>query len=139
MTFKALALVPMLALAAACGSNTATPATVVVAPNEPASTLTLRWSLDGSTDPASCNQSGVDVIDISIVSPDTGGEIQAFQQQCAAFSTSITLEPGTYGARARLVDSQGIARTTDVSVPPFTLVGGDELVQTVDFPADSFH
>lgn len=141
MNAKALLVVALSSLAlgiAGCSTESDGPSTVVVEPNEPLATLTLRWTIDGTTDPATCHQSGSDVIDISILDPSSNGEIQAFQQTCETFETSITLAPGAYKARARLVASDGTARTTDVPVREFVLNGNDELVQDVDFPADSF-
>lgn len=120
-----------------CGSGSAEVSTVVV-PTEPLSTLTLRWSVAGSFDPNACVLAFADRIDISIVEPGTGGELAAYQQSCETFATSITLSPGTYAALARLVDTAGQARTTDVVVPTFTVFGNDELIQDIDFPAESF-
>lgn len=138
MNAKAFLVVALALGAAACSSGDDGPSTVVVDPNEPLSTLTLRWTIDGATDPAACHQSRADVIDISILDPTSNGEIQAFQQTCETFETSITLAPGAYKARARLVDNGGHVRTTDVPIREFVLNGNDELVQDVDFPPDSF-
>jgi hypothetical protein len=128
--------VALAALGLACG-GTSEPVEVVV-PAEPLATLTLRWSLAGSTDPATCAESVADRIDISVIDPGTGGEIAGFQQTCEAFHTSITLVPGAYAARARLVDAADHARTTDVTVPTFTVQSNEVLVQDIDFPRDSF-
>lgn len=127
-----------LAAAACGGSGSTTETTTVVAPTEPDATLTVRWSLAGSLDPNSCPQSSAYLIDISIMDPVTGDELEAFQAACETFATSITLAPGTYDARARLLDPARDARTTDVRIPTFTLNSNEELVQDVDFPADSF-
>lgn len=123
---------------AACSMGTDEPSTVVVSSNEPLSTVTLRWSVKGSDEPSSCAAAAVDRIDISITSPDTDGELEAFQQRCEAFATSLTLASSSYAARARLIDAEGKALTKDVAVPSFTLSPGDDLVQIVDFPAASF-
>ena len=112
--------------------------TVVVQPNAPLqSTLTVDWTIDGATDPASCTQSGSDVIEISVEDPN-GNEVGAFQQSCSTFATSITLQAGSYSAYAVLLDTGNNPRTTHVQIAPVTLHGNDELHIPVDFPANSF-
>jgi hypothetical protein len=109
----------------------------VIEPTNPASTLTVRWTIAGKTDPAQCQQSVSPTFQVRVI--DTSGrEIGAWQQTCTAFATSITLNPGTYTARALLLDEAQRPRTTEVSIERFTLVGGDELITDVDFPSDSF-
>jgi hypothetical protein len=133
---KPLRAVALAALAVAC-SNRASEPVEVITPSEPLATLTLRWTLAGSTDPAACTQAAADKIDISVLDP-AGAEIAGFQQTCAFFRTSITLVPGPYAARARLVDAADQARTTDVTIPTFTVQSNEVLVQDIDFPHDSF-
>lgn len=111
---------------------------VVVQPNEPlAGTLTVDWTLEGSTDPSACALSGTDVIEVSVQDP-AGNELAAYQQACASFATSITLGAGDYRATAVLLDQNNVPRTTRIAVAPFPLRGNDELHVPVDFPADSF-
>jgi len=124
--------------ATACGGSGTTETTTVVAPTEPDATLTVRWSIGGSLDPNVCPQSAAYSIDISIIDPVTGDELEGYEAPCETFATSVTLAPGTYDARARLLDGNRQARTTDVRIPTFTLFSNQELVQDVDFPPDSF-
>ena len=109
------------------------PATVVGANG----TLAVDWTIDGRTDPNRCVQAVVDSIEITVYSSN-GATVGTFEQSCTAFATSIALAPGSYTAGAALIDSAGSARTTTVTIPPFTLYGNDTIDSPVDFPASSF-
>jgi hypothetical protein len=113
------------------------PTTVIESTNPTVSTLTVRWTIAGLTDPNECVKSVASNIEISV--RDVNGlEVGAFQQTCTAFAASITLNPGAYNATAVLLDGAGQRRTTEVQLAPFTLRGNDELNAQVDFPSDSF-
>ena len=124
------------ALAACSGSATVDTGTAV-APTEPPSTLVVQWSLDEGADPNQCIATSSAAIEITVLDPN-GQEVGTFQQDCRAFSTSITLPAGPYSATAMLLDGGNQPRTTAVDIAPFTLNGNDQLVVTVDFPASSF-
>jgi hypothetical protein len=64
--------------------------------------------------------------------------VGTFAQDCGAFATSITLDPGDYTATAVLLDSASQPRTTAVNVRPFSILGRDQLNIPIDFPANSF-
>jgi hypothetical protein len=100
-------------------------------------TLTVEWTIGGSTDADQCFQGSASDIDI-IVTTGTGDFYGEYLQDCVAFATSIHLPAGTYDANAALVDSSGTARTTSVDTGPFNVHGGDEVSVPVDFPASSF-
>lgn len=136
----AAALVALPVLSGGCfftteGSSTSTD----VSPTEPAASATLivKWTIAGLTDPNECTKSQSKNIEISVLDPD-GSEVGAYQQTCTAFSTRISLRPGTYSATATLVDAEGRARTTSVSIASFTLRGSDSLTVPIDFPSNSF-
>jgi hypothetical protein len=114
--------------------------TVVVDPTQPAAqdgTLVVTWTIAGLSDPNECIKSQAETIEISIIGS-SGSEVAAFQQTCSVFRTSIALAPGSYSAYAVLLDRNGSTRTTDASIAPFSLRGGESLVVPVDFPSDSF-
>jgi hypothetical protein len=106
---------------------------------EPApSQLTIRWTIDEVADPNVCSMGSTSDIDIVVTSM-SGEPSGEFQARCEAFSTTIsTLPAGDYQATARLIDSGGTVRTTPVSMAPFTLISGSNLVLDIDFPAASF-
>jgi hypothetical protein len=106
-------------------------------PREANSTLVVKWTIAGLTDPNECIKAQAKKIEISIADR-SGTELGAYEQDCTAFSTSITLRPGTYSAYAALVDDAGKARTTDVTIRPFTLRANDSLTTPIDFPSNSF-
>lgn len=101
-------------------------------------TLVVDWTIDGLKDPAQCNQGDVGSIDIAVLTPD-GSQLAEYEQDCAAFATSIDLVAGDYAVDAVLLDPSGQDRTTTVRLRPFTIYGGDQLVIPVDFPASSFY
>ena len=100
-------------------------------------TLTVDWTIDGRTDPNRCVQAVVDSIEITVYST-SGASVGTFRQACSSFATSITLSSGSYTASAVLIDSADSARTTTVTIPPFSLYGSDTVDSPVDFPASSF-
>jgi hypothetical protein len=99
--------------------------------------LVVDWTIDGTKDPAQCAQGDVDVVDIILLTPG-GAPLGEYQQDCAAFATSIRLDEGDYAADVVLLDPSGAERTTRISVRPFSIYGGDQLDIPVDFPASSF-
>jgi hypothetical protein len=100
-------------------------------------TLTIDWSINGSTDPNQCNQSSAVSIEITVfASADDSGS--TFADACNAFITSIPLARGDYAASAVLVDVNDNPRTTVLDIDPFRILGEDELDIPIDFPANSF-
>lgn len=112
------------------------PSTVIVG-TQPASTLVVDWTIQLRTDPADCTLAAAASIQIHVVAT-SGVDAGTYEQACTAFSTSITLAPGTYSATARLLDGAGQPRTTAVNLAPFSILQNDELHTPIDFPADSF-
>ena len=131
-----LALILLTAGAAGCTVTTESPppAQVVVADG----TLTVDWTIDEAKDSNLCAQSSTDTIEVRVTDA-AGGSAGTYEQSCDAFATSISLPPGDYSATAVLLDGGGAVRTTTVSMSPFSIHGGDELVVPIDFPASSFH
>lgn len=139
MSVALAATLPLLgATATGCTVSTDATPTTVVAATDPIGVLVVDWTIELTRDPADCQIAGVASIQIQIVTT-TGLDAGFFEQACTAFSTSITLTPGTYSATAVLVDSAGTPRTTSVDIAPFTLFGNDEFRTPIDFPVTSFY
>jgi hypothetical protein len=133
-----LCAVPLLAaMATGCTATVEPTPTAVVVPTESTGTLIVDWTIQLRTDPGDCNLSGATAIQIDVVTT-SGLTAGTFQQACSAFSTSIGLNPGSYQATAFLLDPGGNARTTAVTLAPFTILGGDVVSIPIDFPANSF-
>jgi hypothetical protein len=134
-----VAAVAAVGLLAGCTATvTPTPApTGVVVPTESTGTLVVDWTIKAGTDPGDCQLAGAVSIRIHVVTTDVV-DAGTYEQACGAFSTSITLAPGTYEASALLIDGAGQGRTTQVPIQAFTIVGADVLHIPIDFPADSF-
>jgi hypothetical protein len=100
--------------------------------------LVVDWTLDGVADADECAHGDATWLVASVFTR-SGRRIGDFHDDCAAFSTSIELDPGAYYAEAVLEDANGNARTTPVSLGEFRLLGKDTLAVSVDFPARSFY
>jgi hypothetical protein len=131
MKAPALALLCALGAAGCIVHDEAAPA----GPGEGA--LVVDWTIDGSKSGDACNANGVTSIQVTVF--DTGGgTMGTFEQTCSAFSTSISLEPGTYTANAVLLDGSGRARTTTIAIHTFSIIDGTDLDTPIDFPSSSF-
>jgi hypothetical protein len=134
---------PLALVLAGCSVETGPappPPAVTIEPTLPPvtnGTLVVHWTIDGRVDPNACVQTVTTTIEISVFDP-AGNEVGAFQQQCEAFSTSITLVAGSYNGSATLLDANGVSRTTTVFIDPFNLAANETFDLTVDFPASSF-
>lgn len=135
-----------LGLALAALATTSTACTASVSPNPaPApvvvvattGTLTVDWTINETKDPNQCSQGAASAIQITVTDSNQQ-PAGTFEQSCTAFATSITLDPGSYQAEARLIDAVGTPRTTTVVINPFTILGNDELSTPIDFSASSF-
>jgi len=118
-----------------CSVESDQPETVVV---RGSSTLTVTWTVDGTSDPAMCTIEGADTIDVVVESP-SGALVSEVLDDCQAAITHVSLPPGDYLADAALLDAAGHELTTRVDLGPLTLYGGDELVVDADFPPNSFY
>jgi hypothetical protein len=114
--------------------------TVVYEPTYPPVTpgkLTVRWTIDGKTDPNECVKAVATDFELS-VTDSSGREIGAWRQPCRYFSLTVTLNPGTNAGSAILLDGAAHPRTTRVAIDAFVIRGNDTLDVPVDFPANSF-
>lgn len=136
-TLRALSLAVALGTAAAvtgCGGGGE--AVITTVPDR-AGSVTLRWSVDGSFDPAACDaffvaNARIDLYDVN------GRPITTTFVDCRVFSAQLDLAPGRYSARIEMTDSNNEARSTSVPIAPFTIVAGTNLNIDSDFPRDSF-
>ena len=114
-------------------SNDPAPATVGTSDGS----LTLDWTINGSTDPNQCNQSVATDLDLFVTTPG-GSTVGEFIQRCSDGMATIALAPGDYAADAALVDVAGTERTTRINIDPFAIHSSTDLSISVDFPANSF-
>ena len=133
---------PFAALAAVVALGTTTSACIVETHDHgPAyarypGVAVFDWTLDLSKNPASCSQSAAVAIEITIYAS-SGAALGSYQQDCASFSTSITLDPGTYTASALLIDAANQARTTTLNIDPFTTTATTRC-PSARLPADGY-
>lgn len=127
------------ASAALAGQALGCTATVSASPPPPLGSAVMHWSVEETSDPGACDAHGATTFHVSLYNG-TGGFAGEWVQDCAAFATTVYgLDPDDYTGHAELTDSGGQARTTSVSLKPFTVVGDSSTTVTIDFPADSFY
>lgn len=121
-----------------CGLALGCSASVTAPPAPPLGSAVMRWSVEESVDPDACNAHGATTFHVSLYNG-VGAFAGEWVQDCTTFATTIYgLDPDDYTGHAELTDSSGQARTTSVSLEPFTVVGDSSTTVTIDFPADSF-
>jgi hypothetical protein len=129
------------ALAVGCSVQTDPAPAAVIVPTTPSPTtgsVTFEWTINGTMDPNQCVLANAESIAIDIDLPDAPAGAGSYRQTCALFATSIALGPGTYSARALLVDAAGASRTTILQVDPFTVLANGDIRIPIDFPSASF-
>ena len=100
--------------------------------------MVVSWRCSNATAPSLCTATGSAYLEVTIDAPaSVGGGV--FQQACATFATSVDLDPGTYNARARLVDGSGNGRTTTVELGPVRIQDGYATPVSIDFPPNAFY
>jgi hypothetical protein len=105
-------------------------------PPAPIGTLTLEWTVAGTTDPAACDSFEVDGFDL-IIYDDRGVQVTEVTAPCDAFNVSVDLEEGTYSVDATLTD-RGLVGSVTESLDNLDVIGGTELTASVDFPPVAF-
>ena len=103
---------------------------------DPVGTLTVRWTIDGLTDPLDCADLGVDRLELRLY--DGGALVDEFEPYCEDFEVSVDLFDGIYDGDATLVDSFDRSATLTEPLDAIDIIAGTELVIDVDFPIDSF-
>ena len=120
-----------------CTVTTAPVPTPVILATEATGALVLSWTIARRDDRDVCDAAAATAVRIHLVTR-AGTDAGTYGQDCAAFSTSIRLEPETYAGTAVLVDALGHARTSTMTLQPFTILGGDFVTTTVDFAIETF-
>jgi hypothetical protein len=101
-------------------------------------TVTMRWSVDGSFDPAACDAFAA--FDARLDIYDEGGQPIVTQfNDCRSFAATVSLYPGRYSARLQMVDSQKQPRSTSIPISSFTVIADTDLTIDTDFPRSSFY
>lgn len=104
---------------------------------EAAGTLFVSWTIARRDDRGVCDEGSATAVRIRLVTT-AGADAGTYGQDCAAFSTSIRLDPESYAGTAVLVDALGRARTSTMTLQPFTIIGGDLITMPVDFAIETF-
>ena len=106
------------------------------APAPAEGTLTLAFSVEGSTHPSSCTDAGATAIEL-VVYDVAGREFTTEYGDCTDFDISVTLPNGTYSADATLLDARGYPASTTLPLDDLHIIGGTDLQVTADFPPSS--
>ena len=99
-------------------------------------TLSVDFTIAGSTDPALCSSYGVTDAELVVYASD-GDVIAETYAPCADFTVGVSTYPGLYSADVTLVDDLNRARSITKPLESIRVVSDTELVIDVDFPPDS--
>jgi hypothetical protein len=97
-----------------------------------AGTLTVRWLLAGTTDPAECNAEGVDALELEVYDA-SGQQVATANEPCESFSLTLSLAEGPYSADATLVDAASNPRSSTKRLDGIDVVAGTDLAIDVAF------
>ncbi len=109
---------------------------------EPASTattgsLTVDWTVAGSSDPSACASSQATAVEVTVLNA-ANQPVGRFQESCSAFATNIVLQQGIYSGDARLLDATGTPLTRAMAIDTFTMHVKSQFTVPIDFPASAF-
>jgi hypothetical protein len=120
-----------------CTVTTAPIPTPTILATEATGTLIVSWTIARRADRGVCDAGSATAVRIHLETT-AGADAGTYGQDCAAFSTSIRLDPESYAGTAVLVDALGSARTSTMSLQPFTVIGGDVITTPIDFAIETF-
>jgi hypothetical protein len=98
--------------------------------------LTVRWTIAGSTSPLQCAFYRVDGLSI-ILYDAVGTAIVSTVAPCERFAVTIDIAPGLYHADATLVDADQRPRSLTLPLKNLRITTGTNLNVDVEFPARS--
>lgn len=100
-------------------------------------TLTVRWTIDGTTAPAACTVHGVSYAHVVISGPD--GAVEAsLSPPCTAFATSVGLYTGWHRMAMTMMDAYGRPVSTTVTAD-VDVDRNRTATLWAEFPATSFY
>jgi hypothetical protein len=100
------------------------------------STLRIDWTIDGTSDPAACDDTGAAYAYVLVESP----HATEYEDElpCDEFGVDVILPGGSYSVTVVLRDSRDRDITEAAEAPPRDLFDGDDDHVVLDFPEDSF-
>lgn len=99
-------------------------------------TVSVAWTIEGSTSPARCADAGADALAIDIYDLD-GQRITTVNAPCEDFLADIEIDPGAYSLDLTLVDAHDHAMTTTLTLDADVREGAETDLD-IDFPHSSF-
>jgi hypothetical protein len=100
--------------------------------------LTLRWTIEGTYDPAYCTAAVASTAAITVYDIH-GAYVTQGRASCSAFHWDVTLWPGRYSAAVIMLDAYGHTRSTTAVVPIVDVPTGGSVWVDVEFPWSSFY
>jgi hypothetical protein len=98
--------------------------------------MTVRWLVAGTTNPAQCDAYGATTVEV-IIYDSSGNEFARANAPCDAFAVSVPLPEGTYSADVTLIDRASNARSVTKPLQAIQVVAGTDLAIDIDFPPSS--
>jgi hypothetical protein len=109
----------------------------VTVPEEPGS-LTVRWTIAGTTAAAQCAYYQADGLRL-VLYDEFGATVLTTNAPCESFNVTIdNLSPGVYHADATLADAAENARSLNLPLNDLNVTSGTDLAVDIDFPPRSF-
>jgi len=98
--------------------------------------LTVFYTIEGTTDPSTCDYYGVTDAELIIYNI-RGAVVLEQYETCYDFQIGARLSEGTYDADLTLVDAANRARSVTKPLESLNIIEKTELTVDVDFPAPS--
>ncbi|HEY0465323.1 MAG TPA: hypothetical protein VGC79_14010 [Polyangiaceae bacterium] len=118
----------------ACGSEATDSAGASLESSEPG-WLVVDWTIAGAQDAEQCDLGQAATLAVTVGNGETE---RVYQDPCVTFNATITLAPGSYAARAELLDGAGTPLMAPISLPPFEIASGNPLRLQLEIPRSSF-
>lgn len=94
-------------------------------------TLTITWTVSGSTDPYACYDIYADSLEILLA--DSGGSYDPIVAPCSDFIATIELADGTYDAALTLIDTANHSVSDTLHLSSLVIRSGTDLTSDTSF------
>jgi hypothetical protein len=103
-----------------------------IVPGVETGTLEQNWTIEGTKDPAKCQQYRADRMRVIVF--DTKGTVHATKfSPCNAFQMTLDLKTDTYTGSATFIDVQGSPVSRTLTIPAFTIAEDRKAPTNIDF------
>lgn len=122
---------PLLLSACAASANDPAP------PPDPQGALFVSWTFDQKADPAQCNASQLDTLEVVVTTEDMTTTVGQLSEPCSSLIGAIALPAGRYVGTAHFVDATGKVKSEMIQTKNFEMVDGEHVNAKLDFSGDA--